>query len=110
VKRVAAGKPPPRATRRKRGRAHAKLVRDLERLARLRPGGAPDRPLDVDSPAQVEVIATTSPCPLCEGTLRLVEHAADTLDGVRLRLARLVCTACGTARTRYFRLATPLPH
>ena len=103
-------KPPARAARRKRAQAHGKLVRDLERLARLRPGGAPERPLDVDSSARVEVIASATRCPLCEGTLHLDEHAAETVGGVRLRTARLGCTGCGTRRTLYFRLATSLPH
>jgi hypothetical protein len=33
-----------------------------------------------------------------------VEHAAETIDGVRLRVARVTCTACGTGRAIYFRL------
>ena|SRR5437867_9441123 len=101
---------PPRAARRASARAHGKVIRDLERLARLQPGGTPDRPLEVDSPARVEVKAHATPCPLCGATLHLDEHAAETVDGIRLRVARLTCTACRTSRALYFRLAPPLPH
>jgi hypothetical protein len=79
-------------------------VSDLERLARLQPGGAPDRPIEIASPAQVEIIAERKPCPLCEGTLALREHAQE--DG--LRVARLECTSCGVARAVWFRLLEPL--
>ena len=85
-------------------------MRDLEKLARLEPGGAPDRPLAIESVAQVEVMATRPPCPLCQGSVRLVEHAAETVAGVRLRVARVACTLCGVARARYFRLDEPAPH
>ena len=97
-----------RRTRRARARAQTKLVRDQERLARLQPGGEPGRPLTVDSPAQIEIIAAASPCPLCGGTLRLDEHAAETAGTVRLRVARLTCTACRTPRDIWFRLAAAL--
>ncbi len=97
-------KPSPRTVRRARARLHEGLVTDLERLARLAPGGAPDRPLDVEAPTQVEPRAETTPCPLCQGALRLVEHAAETHDGARLRVAHVRCTSCGVARALYFRL------
>ncbi len=86
-------------------RAH---VRDLERLARLVPGGTAERPLDVDTPPLVDVIAAAMPCPLCESSLRLDEHTADTIDGVRLRVAHVTCTVCGVARRIYFKLREPL--
>jgi len=77
-------------------------------LARLAPGGSPTRPLDVDTPPLVDVIAAATPCPLCSGSVRLDEHAAQTIDGVRLRVARVTCTSCGVARDLYFRLREPL--
>ena len=101
-------KPSPRSVRRASGRAHESLVRDLERLARLAPGGAPDRPLDVEAPSQVEPIAEATACPLCEGPLRLESHAAETHAGARLRVAHLRCTCCGVERARYFRLGPGL--
>lgn len=84
--------------------AQRQHVRDLERLARLARGGAPDRAIAVDTPPLVDVMAEAIPCPLCAGSLRLLEHAAETVDGVRLRVARMTCTTCGIARAIYFRL------
>jgi hypothetical protein len=84
---------------------HAGLVGDLERVARLAPGGAPDRPFEVESPTQVEPIAEGTACPLCQGALRLRDHAAETHEGIRLRVAHVRCTACGVERGLYFRLA-----
>ena len=97
--------PSARSTRRGRARAHATLVRDLEQLALLAPGGSPQRPIDVASPAQVEPIVLAKPCPLCEGSLRLEDHAAETVDGVRLRIAAVRCVQCAVHRRLYFRLA-----
>ncbi len=104
---MAARKPTARALARARARAHEELVRDLERLARLAPGGAPDRPLAIESPAQVEPIADAQRCPLCQGTLQLDEHAVEEVDGVLLRVARVTCTSCGVERRLWFRLAAP---
>lgn len=95
---------PDRRDRRAAGRERQKLVRDLERLARLEAGGSPERPLTIDSPAVVEVRAVAKPCPLCEGPLRLDEHAAEEIDGVRLRVASVTCTLCGVRRSIYFHL------
>jgi hypothetical protein len=99
-----------RALRRERGRLHDKLVRDLERLARLEPGGSPERPMVVDSPAVVDLRAVAKPCPLCEGSLKLEEHAADEIGGTRLRIATVACTQCGAKRRLYFRLEEPAVH
>ena len=88
--------------------AQRQHVRDLDRLARLGPGGAPDHPIEIDSPPVVDIMAEARPCPLCDGSLRLIEHAAETIDGQRLRVARVRCTSCGIAREIYFRL--PLVH
>jgi hypothetical protein len=93
---------------RSRRLAERRHVRDLDRLARLAPGGAPDRPLEVDTPPLVDVIAAATPCPLCAGSFRLDEHAAETIDGVRLRVARVTCTSCGIDREIYFRLREQL--
>ena len=90
-----------------RARAHESLVRDLERLAATAPGGSPLRSIEIEAPTLVEPIAESTACPLCEGALRLVEHAAETHGGVRLRVAHVRCTSCGVARALYFRLAPP---
>jgi hypothetical protein len=99
-------KPSPRAERRTRARAYAGLARDVERLARLAPGGAPDRPIPVEAPTQVEPIAAATPCPHCDGPLTMGNHAAETHGGVRLRVAHVRCASCGVARALYFRLVT----
>lgn len=105
--RMGKRKPSPRAVRRARAREDQALLGDLERLARLAAGGAPDRPIDVEAPTQVEPIAEAGACPLCDGALHLVSHAAETHAGARLRVAHLRCTSCGVERARYFRLAGP---
>jgi hypothetical protein len=97
-------KPSLRTVRRARARVQEGLVSDLERLARQAQGGAPDRPLDVEAPTQVEPIAEATSCPLCQGPLRMVEHAAETHEGRRLRVAHVRCTSCGIERSLYFRL------
>ncbi len=83
-------------------------VRDLERLAELAPGGNPSRPIEIETPPLVEVMVAAMRCPLCDGTLRLDEHAAEVIDGERLRIAHLTCTSCGIPREIYFRLNAPL--
>jgi len=98
-------KPSARGERRARERVHEDLVRDLEELARVTPGGTPERPIDVESPAQVEPIVQASSCPLCEGTVQLDEHVVDTRGAERLRVARVRCAQCGVERELYFRLA-----
>ncbi len=100
----------PKRSRREIARAREKLLRELEHLASLEPGGAPERPIVVDSPVIVDLRAAAQPCPLCEGSLKLEEHAATEIDGNRLRVATLACTSCGVRRKRYFRLGGPTLH
>jgi hypothetical protein len=99
-----------RAKRRAHAREQGKLARDLERLAGLQPGGAPDRPIRVTSPAQVDVIGERKTCPHCRIALRLEQHVAATVDGVRLRVAQMRCPGCGTKRSLYFRLEQRFLH
>jgi hypothetical protein len=98
-------KPSPRATRRAQARAAEKLATAREKLARLETGGAPDRPVVVESASQVDVHARSLQCVRCDGSYRLDEHLAETLGGSRLRVARLVCLVCGARRSVYFRIA-----
>jgi hypothetical protein len=101
---MAREKPAARARRREQAREQARLVRDLEALARLEPGGSAERPLTIASPALVEVLAGAKPCPLCQGPLHVEEHAAITAGGVRLRVAKVACASCGVRRDLYFTL------
>lgn len=95
----------PRAERRALERKLAKEARDRDKLARLEPGGAPERPIAIASASLVEVHARAASCPLCGGALRLEEHTAETLGGARLRVAAVVCVMCGVRRRIHFRIA-----
>lgn len=93
-----------RAVRRAEDRAQQKLTRDLEKLADLAPGGSPARPIVVASPSEIEVRAAAMPCPICQSALRVEEHTAESIGGVRLRVARVVCSFCRAKRAIYFQL------
>lgn len=95
-----------RAARREAERKATKLARDLERLAAFEIGASAERPIVVTSPAEVEVHVASARCPICGGALRLDEHAAETIDGQRVRVARVACTACGRPRAIYFQLTS----
>ena len=99
-----------RSVRRAADRDQEKLRRDLEKLALAAPGGSPERAIQVKSPSEVEVRATSLPCPLCQSTLRMEEHTAETIAGVRLRVARVVCTFCRARRAVYFQLEGAMPN
>jgi hypothetical protein len=98
-------KPLPRAERRELARQAVKDAKDRERLARLAPGGTPERPIEVVSASLVDVQARSMRCPLCSGTLRLDEHAAER----GLRVARVTCTMCLAPRAIWFRIVPALP-
>jgi hypothetical protein len=93
-----------RTLRRAEDRAQEKLGRDLEKLAALAPGGAPDRAIEIASPSEVEVRARAMPCPVCQGELTVQEHAAETHSSMRLRVAKVTCRVCRRERSIYFRL------
>lgn len=97
-----------RTERRQRALAERQLVRDRERLAALEPGGAPERPLRVESTAVIEPRTARRPCPLCGGRLQLLEHAAETRGGRRLRVVRVRCRRCHVPRELFFELIETL--
>jgi hypothetical protein len=92
------------AERRARTRHEEKIGRAREKLARLEPGGEPSHPLDVPSASLVEPEARSMPCPKCLGSCAVVEHAAETQEGRRLRIAHMMCKVCGGRRSVYFRI------
>jgi hypothetical protein len=100
----------PRTERRAAERDARKLTRDLERLAALERGGAPEHPLDVTSASQVDVYARDAKCAVCGNATRLEEHTAETIDGVRLRVAHVRCQQCGRKRAIYFKLLSAMPN
>lgn len=99
-----------RAQRREHDRSTVKLARDLDRLAALAPGGAPDRPIELASASQVEVHARSIPCARCQGEVRVEDHIAEIHGADRLRVARVICVMCQTRRPIYFRLGAPAPN
>ncbi|HEX8795089.1 MAG TPA: hypothetical protein VF765_29280 [Polyangiaceae bacterium] len=102
-------KPTARNLRREATRTAQKLARDRERLARLEPGGTPERPIEVESASQIEPHAMATTCLRCDGPNRVAEHAAATVDGERLRCVHLVCSRCGARRELWFRITAALP-
>lgn len=98
----------PRTQARRAERAREQLARDQERLFTLSPGGDATRPLKAASASVLEARATQTPCPLCAGEHELLEHAAVTLAGSRLRQLSLRCRRCGSRRSLYFQLEESL--
>jgi hypothetical protein len=78
-----------------------------EELERTRPGGAPEHPIEVVSPAEVEVRARAAPCARCGSDVRVEEHVAETFGVTRVRVARVACGYCGAKRAVYFRIREP---
>jgi ribosomal protein S27AE len=91
--------------RRAQERALEKLAIQREKLARLEAGGSHENPVVLESASQVEVHAGSLRCPRCDAPCRVAEHLAETIDGARLRVAKLVCGSCGTGRSVYFRIS-----
>lgn len=99
----------PRTERRRLEREQRQRVRDRERRAALEPGGAPERPVELASAAAVEPRAARRPCPQCGGPLQILEHAAETRAGRRLRVVRARCRHCHAPRELFFELAESRP-
>jgi hypothetical protein len=93
-----------RTARREQERAQSRLQSDRERLFQLQAGGRPEQPIEVRSAAVIEAQASSVPCPRCGGSHELIEHAAVTHAGVRLRQAKLRCRQCGSERSLWFRI------
>jgi hypothetical protein len=98
-----------RAEERKVSRERDKLVRDAERLFELEPGGTLERPLEVESPAQIDVVVRGLRCPLHALWLGVGEHlAVTTSSGERVRVVLAVCPRCERPRRRFFRVGRTL--
>ena len=107
---MSASKKQRRVERRALERVAAKAIRERERLARAEVGGRPENPLEISTASLVELHARSMPCPLCGSTVRVDEHTAETIDEARLRIAHVVCVACGVPRKFYFRIVAPAPN
>lgn len=97
-----------RTVRRADDRSNEKLAQDRIRLAKLSPGGAPERPIPIESSSLVEVRASALECPRCSGEPRVEEHTAHAFEDDVLRAAHTRCKQCGFERTVWFRIAQRL--
>ena len=88
-------------------RAQRALRSDQETLARMEPGGTPERPLDVPSPSVVESRAIGLGCVYCEGEVKLRAHEAEKVGAQLLRRIETECGACGGTREVWVR-ASPV--
>lgn len=100
----------PRASRREAEREAKQLTELRTKLAALEPGGSPARPIEITSPAEVEVRAASMPCPRCAGQTRVNEHVVESAGASRVRVAKVVCQRCGSPRAIYFRLGAGAVH
>jgi hypothetical protein len=99
-----------RGLRRVAERDAVALAEDRVKLARLSPGGSPERPLEVETPSVIETRATATPCAVCEASLELRDHEIAVHEGARLRRVRLVCKQCHAPRELWFKLAPSGPN
>jgi predicted Zn finger-like uncharacterized protein len=100
-------KRPERTARRAAERATRQLVRDREKLAALVAGGSAERPIEVVSSAVIEGRVRDTPCPQCEGELRVKDHRS---TGAGMRAVDVKCQSCGAPRTLWFRIVTNDPN
>lgn len=91
--------------RREADRDAKKALNDRLALARLEPGGAPERAIELVSASLVEPTARGIPCPACGATVRVQDHTAETIESRRLRVVRVDCARCGFVGSRYFTIA-----
>ncbi len=95
-----------RTVRREAERERGKLADARERLSRLETGGAPERPIAVESASVIELRAESMRCARCDGELKVREHTAHVIGGLGLRKIDLDCKHCGHTRTIWFAIAT----
>jgi hypothetical protein len=97
-----------RTVQRKLERLKERLVDARHKLATIEQGGASDYPIEVESASLVEPRSESLACSRCEGHMSCTEHSAEQVDGEILRVARLICRACGDRRDVYFRVSPVL--
>lgn len=97
-----------RTDRRRLERDAKKLGDAREKLARLSEGGAPERPIDVESASVVEPRAAALGCARCGGEVRVLEHDAVTTSAGGLRRVRARCKECNAVREVWLRIAERL--
>ncbi len=98
----------PRVPRRVDERRLRREVREREALAAALPGGTPERPIEVPTPAVIEGRARRAPCPQCGGKLQIEDQAAlPQEDGGILREIQMICTRCHVRRSLWFLVVRP---
>ena len=101
---------PARSERRAAERRSEREIADRLKLAALEVGGAPDRPIVVESASLVEPTAASMPCARCGERVRVEEHAARSIAGVSLRVVTVRCPTCGHSRAVHFRVVVASPN
>ena len=98
-----------RTERRTAARRNEKLASARARLETIDPGASPDRPIELVSPSQVDVVARSLRCPRCDVGLYIVHERGHVLGGRVCRAVELECRQCGRRRTAHFAFG-PVPH
>ena len=93
-----------RAAERRRRQELLRQADQIERDEAALPGGSPEHPIDIDTPAVVESMAASHTCSVCNSDLRLDQHTAETIGQANLRVAKMTCVQCSRPRNLYFRL------
>jgi hypothetical protein len=94
----------PRTKKRAAARSLHKLAADRERLFLLERGATPQRPIEIATPALVELKASALACPRCLTAFRVEAHRAARVAGLRLREAEVSCPRCHVRRSLWFQL------
>jgi hypothetical protein len=94
----------PRTKKRAEARTLHKLRAERERLFLLERGATPQRPIEIATPALVELKATALACPRCLTAFRIEAHRAAKVAGLRLREAEVSCPRCHVRRSLWFEL------
>jgi hypothetical protein len=100
----------PRTLRRELERERNKLAKVRESLAALEPGGAPERPIEVESASQVEPHTRSMHCPICEDSYRVLDHEVATGPHGMLRVVTAQSPQCGRTTKIWFVLRPTLPN
>ena len=98
-----------RTLRRESERAETKLARAREALFALEAGGAPGRPIVVESASQIEPHAQSMQCPLCGDHFLVEDHEVLHRDGASVRVVSVLSRQCGKRRKLYFAIRPALP-
>lgn len=97
-----------RTQRREAARKLAKLVDAKVALEAIEAGGAPDRPIEVESASQIEVHAKAMECPECGDHWQVDDHAVEVHGGRSLRVVHARSAQCGRKRRIYFVISPKL--